>query len=45
VLYRIGTYPKYLTVKTLTIDYVHREDGGAIRCRITISGYMKMAKE
>lgn len=44
VLYRIGVFQKYLTVKKLRIDYTRNQTGGSIRCHVTVAGYMKKAK-
>ncbi len=44
VLYQIGVFQKYLTVKKLRIDYTRNKAGGSIRCHITVAGYMKKVK-
>ena len=44
VLYKIGVFQKYLTVRKVTIHYTRRNVEGSIRCQITVAGYMKTTK-
>jgi hypothetical protein len=44
VLYRIGVFDKYLTIKNLRISYTRNKLAGNIRCQITLAGYMKERK-
>lgn len=44
VLYRIGTYQKYLTVEALRIDSIHQNLGRTVKCRVTVAGYMKTTR-
>ena len=43
VLYRIETYPKYLTVKKMRVRFYGNPER-RFRCNITVAGFMKKAK-
>ena len=44
VLYKIGVFQKYLSVRQLSINFGGGKASGPVRCQITVAGYMKSIK-